>query len=298
MYLYQFSMKKIPFGQTPDTELFCPTPTHTEALNVLLFAINTGEVFCKIIGEIGSGKTMLCRLLIREMEKTRRLAYIPNPNLTVKSLHYTLAKELGLRIKKNTREDQLIQSIQNRIIKLNKTHGPVVLIIDEAQAMSDEVLEAIRLFTNIETEDRKLLQIVMFAQPELNKKLNQHNLRQLKQRISFSYQLQPLTANQVLKYIDLRVSKVSLQQPIKFSVLASLLVYFFSKGTPRLINILCHKALLLTYSKKLTCVNAANVYKAAIDTDSIDRFILYRYRVALGLALLSISGTALAFWGG
>lgn len=296
MYLYNFAMKKIPFGQTPDTELFCATKTHIEAMNVLLFSLNSGEAFCKITGEVGSGKTMLCRLLIRKLEKSRNIAYIPNPNISVKSLHYALAKEIGLRIKADCREDQISQSIQTRLIKLNKQRGPVVLIIDEAQVLSDSALETLRLFTNIETEQQKLLQIVMFGQPELDKKLKQKNLRQLKQRISFSYHIRPLTSFQVLNYIRHRLSVVSMGTAINISESCAWFIYYFSKGTPRLVNILCHKALMLAYPKNKRKITLFNIVKAAFDTEGIDRFVVKHLKISISIILLSISTTTFAFW--
>jgi MSHA biogenesis protein MshM len=297
MYLYHYAMKKIPFGQTPDTQLFCQTRTHLEALNVLLFSINSGEAFCKIIGEVGCGKTMLCRILIRKLESERKLAYIPNPNLSANSLRYTLAKELGLKVKNGCREDQLTQSIQTRLIKLNKSHGPVVLIIDEAQAMSDEALETLRLFTNIETEQQKLLQIVLFAQPELNKKLKKTHLRQLNQRITFSYQLKKLTSKQVLDYMTHRLDVVSFGQKLQPSIVSAYLVRYFSRGTPRLINTLCHKALLLGFAKKQKALSITNIVKAAQDTDGVDRFMVSHFKAVFALGLLGVSTTALAFLG-
>lgn len=297
MYLYHFAMKKIPFGHTPDTELFCQTRTHIEALNVLLFSIGSGEAFCKVIGEVGCGKTMLCRLLIRRLETQRRLAYIPNPKLSSDSLKYTLAKELGLRVKANCREDQLTQSIQNRLIKLNKDHGPVVLIIDEAQAMSDEALETLRLFTNIETEQQKLLQIVLFAQPELNKKLKKRHLRQLNQRIAFSYELRRLGPIQVMNYVRHRLDTVSVGKKVNISFATALLVHFFSRGTPRLINTICHKALLLGYAKKQHKISFSNVIKASDDTDGVDRFFLKHLKAIVTIGLIGLSSTALAFLG-
>lgn len=297
MYLYQFAMKKIPFGHTPDTDLFCATKTHVEAMNVLLFSINSGEAFCKITGEVGSGKTMLCRLLIRKLEKRRNIAYIPNPNISVKSLHYALAKELGLRIKANCRDDQLSQSIQTRLIRLNKLRGPVVLIIDEAQVLSDTALEALRLFTNIETEQQKLLQIILFAQPELDKKLKQKKLRQLKQRISFSYRIKPLSSFQLTLYIKHRLSKVCTGDPIKISRLCGWVIHYFSRGTPRLINTLCHKALMLAFPKNIKQISLLNIFKAALDTEGIDRFIIKHLKLTITVILLSISSTAFAFLG-
>ncbi len=290
-------MKKIPFGHTPDTELFCHTETHIEALNVLLFSINSGEAFCKIIGEVGCGKTMLCRVLIRTLESKRKLAYIPNPNLDANSLRYTLAKELGLKVKANCREDQLTQSIQTRLIKLNKTHGPVVLIIDEAQAMSDEALETLRLFTNIETEQQKLLQIVLFAQPELNKKLEKNHLRQLNQRITFSYQLKKLSSKQVLHYIRHRLKTVCVGNEVSLSPLAAYVIRYFSRGTPRIVNTLCHKALLLGYAKKHNSLSVTNIYKAAKDTDGVDRFLIKHLKAVITIGLLGASTTALAYLG-
>ncbi len=296
MYLYNFAMKKLPFGQTPDTELFCATKTHIEAMNVLLFSINSGEAFCKITGEVGSGKTMLCRLLIRKLEKTRNIAYIPNPNISVKSLHYALAKELGLKIKADCREDQISQSIQTRLIKLNKRHGSVILIIDEAQVLSDTALETLRLFTNIETEQKKLLQIVLFGQPELDKKLKQKTLRQLKQRISFSYQIKLLTSLQTLLYIRHRLSNVSTGTKVDIGEYCAWLVRYFSKGTPRLINILCHKALLLAYPKNNKKITIVNIIKAAFDTEGIDRFWIKHLKISISIILLSVSTTTYAFW--
>ena len=296
MYLYNFAMKKLPFGHTPDTDLFCATKTHIEAMNVLLFSVNSGEAFCKVTGEVGSGKTMLCRLLIRKLERVRNIAYIPNPNISVKSLHYALAKELGLRIRADCREDQISQSIQTRLVKLNKQRGPVVLIIDEAQVLSETALEALRLFTNIETEQQKLLQIVLFGQPELNKKLNQKNLRQLKQRISFSYEIKLLTSFQVFLYIKHRLSKVSTGSLINISESCAWLVRYFSKGTPRLINILCHKSLLLAYPKNQKKITYLNIIKAAFDTEGVDRFLVKHLKLSISVILLSISTTTFAFW--
>ena len=297
MYLYHFDMNKIPFGHTPDTGLFYQSKTHVEALNTLLFSVNSGEAFCKIIGEVGCGKTMLCRILINQLENSRKLAYIPNPDLSPRSLRYALAKELGLRVKADCRDDQLSNSIQNRLIKINKTSGPVVLIIDEAQAISDEGLETLRLFTNLETEQQKLLQIVLFAQPELDKKLNQTNLRQLNQRITFSYRLKKLSASQIMHYVNHRLSQVSNSNRVSISQSASWLLKYFSTGTPRLVNTLCHKALLLAFAKKQSQISIINIIKAASDTDGVSRWPLKYFKSAITLFLLGLSTTAYAFWG-
>jgi MSHA biogenesis protein MshM len=298
MYLYRFSMTKIPFGQTPDTSLFYRSPTHIEALNVLQFAVATGESFCKICGEVGTGKTMLCRILMRKLENERKLAYIPTPHLNSNSLYYILSKELGLRLKSETDEQKLLTSIQKRLIKLNKKFGPVVLIIDEAQSIPEETLEALRLLTNIETENQKLLQIVLFGQPELDKILNQNKFRQLKQRISFSYHLDRLGYSQVKYYIRQRLTSVSIGSAIKISPLTYALIAYFSGGIPRVINILCHKALLLSYAKNIKRITANHVIKSAVDTECVNSLIVFRLKLISAIFLLGVSTTTLAYWGG
>jgi len=201
MYLYRFAMKKLPFGLTPDTSFFCALQTHVEALNVLNFALNSGEALIKIIGEVGTGKTMLCRLLLNQLVDHRFVAYIPYPKLSALELKLAFAKELGIRFKANNREAQLSQQIQTRLLKINKTKGPVVLLIDEAQVLDDDGLETLRLFTNLETEQQKLIQIVLFAQPELDQKLAKKKLRQIKQRIVFNYRLKALPRQQIYTYV-------------------------------------------------------------------------------------------------
>ena len=295
MYLYRFGMKKLPFGLTPDTSFFCPMPTHVEALNVLHFAIESGEALVKVIGEVGTGKTLLCRLLLNELEGKRTTAYIPYPKLSSRELKFALAKELGIRISATCREDQLSQRIQTRLINLNKQSGPVVLLIDECQVFDEEGLETLRLFTNLETEQQKLLQIVMFGQPELDETLKRKSLRQIKQRIAFSYQLTSLNFCQVTSYVCHRL-KTAGHLPIPVSAAAGYLIYHYSKGVPRLVNILCHKALLLAFGQDKRKISASNIVSAARDTESINTWIQDHSIILTALAGLFVSGSAMAIW--
>ncbi len=288
-------MKKLPFGLTPDTEFFCPLTTHIEAINVLTFAINSGEALIKVVGEVGTGKTLLCRLLLNDLEDKRTLAYIPYPKLTPRELKFSLAKELGLRITDSCREDQLTQRIQSRLLTLNKKNGPVVLIIDEAQQLDVEGLETLRLFTNLETEQQKLLQIVLFAQPELNTLLNKPELRQIKQRIVFSYQLTPLNSQQTYQYVTNRLSQASSNET-RYGKLANFLITRYSKGIPRLVNILCHKSLLLAYAQNKQKISVLNIMRAAKDTESIDTPIQNNLVLFVTLATFFVSGSAMAIW--
>ncbi|MGX5172407.1 ExeA family protein [Aliikangiella sp. IMCC44653] len=296
MYLYRFAMKKLPFGLTPDTEFFCPLVNHVEAINVLTFALNSGEALIKVVGEVGTGKTLLCRLLINQLEQKRKVAYIPYPKLSGRELKFALAKELGIRITDTCREDQLTQRIQTRLLNLNKKSGPVVLIIDEAQQLDQESLETLRLFTNLETEQHKLIQIVLFAQPELDTRLKQPQMRQIKQRIVFSYHLKPLSASQVAQYVHKRLSLAS-DKPTKISWLATRLLAYYAKGIPRIVNILCHKALMLGFAKNQQVISCSNILKAAKDTEAVATPIQDHLVITSALCALLISGSAMAIWG-
>ncbi len=295
MYLYHFGLKKLPFSLTPDTELFYRLPSHTEAINTLKFALSTGEAFCKVTGEVGSGKTMLCRLLVKKIGDQRQVAYIPNPVLTPRELKRAIAHEL--QIDTNVGEELLIPNIQKKLIELVQDKGPVILIIDEAQSMPDETLEALRLFTNLETETNKLIQIIMFGQPELNDKLKQRHLRQLMQRINFSYELKPINSSDVKDYIGHRLSKLSNHaQGQLFSYSALKLITFLSGGIPRLVNILCHKSLMLCYGKKRHKISIFDVWFAAKDTESIRTPVKRIRYFILCMGLCLFSSTALAWW--
>ncbi|MEE4246038.1 MAG: AAA family ATPase [Kangiellaceae bacterium] len=296
MYLYHFGFRKLPFLLTPDTDLFCSLPYYRQAFNTLSFALSTGEAFCKITAEVGMGKTMLCRLLINKLTKKRQVAYIPNPVLSPRELKLSLAHELNMRIRSTIGEEQLIPRIQKKLIDIYKKSGPVILIIDEAQAMSDESLETLRLFANLETETSKLIQIVLFAQPELDEKLQQKNLRQLRQRIVFSDRLTHLSYQQVVQYINHRLDGVSPQKRLIFSKISLWLIYRASKGIPRLINIICHKALMLAYGQKRDKVNILNVVHAINDTPDTRGFTK-RIKQSFVASLLAIAaGSAYAYW--
>jgi MSHA biogenesis protein MshM len=242
-------------------------PSHREALNVLLIALQNGEGFIKITGNVGAGKTMLCRKLLNELQLPFVTAYIPNPHLTATGLHMSIANELGISFSRETGKTHLLQLLNKHLLdnaeKLQKT----VLIIDEAQAMPLETLEALRLLTNLETEKQKLLQIVLFGQPELNTRLQKRSIRQLRQRISFSYALKELTPIDVGAYIKHRLIIADSANPAFFSSRAINALHFYSRGIPRLINILAHKALLSAYGSGLQKIGVKQIRLAAKDTE-------------------------------
>jgi MSHA biogenesis protein MshM len=267
MYLEHFGLTEFPFGLTPDTQFYFDLPSHSEALNVLLLALQNGEGFIKITGDVGTGKTMLCRKLLNELHSPFVTAYIPNPHLTEAGLRMDIADEFGVSYARNAGQSRMLQQINEYLLSAAANNQKPVLIIDEAQAMPIETLEALRLLTNLETEKQKLLQIVLFGQPELDVLLQKKSIRQLKQRITFSCTLKQLSSQDVNTYIEHRLTIANINNPAIFSRLANGALHYYSKGIPRLVNILAHKSLLSAYGKGLTDIGIKQVQLAARDTE-------------------------------
>jgi MSHA biogenesis protein MshM len=255
MYLDHFKMKELPFTITPNTDFFCLLKGHQEALNTLLFSLRSGEGFIKIIGEVGSGKTLLCRKVLESLTPEYLTAYIPNPDLNPIELRKALARELGIDTSEMQDQHELFGLINQRLLSLHAEGKHVVLLIDEAQALPTESLETLRLFTNLETKTRKLIQVVLFAQPELDTILQQSSFRQLKQRISFSYYLPLMNRDDLDNYLFHRLAKAGCTLGSLFSRKSRDLLFKASLGVPRLVNILCHKALMAAYGKGDTQVD-------------------------------------------
>jgi len=266
MYLYHFGMRELPFTLTPNTDFFLNLKPHIEAMQVLLNALKQGEGFIKVTGEVGTGKTLICRKLLNEIPKGFTVAYIPNPYLTPTELRWAVASELGLNLASGTDQQQLTQRLQQHLLDLSAQGRGVVLILDEAQALPDESLEALRLFTNLETERRKLLQVVLFGQPELDERLATKRFRQLRQRISFSYQLRSMTVAEVAHYITHRTHVAGFEGNDLFTVQGAKKIASASRGIPRLVNILCHKSLLLCFGGNEKTVTRKHISLAIKDT--------------------------------
>lgn len=272
MYLKHFHLSEFPFGITPDTDFFFSSEGAQDALNTLLIAARTGEGFIKITGEVGTGKTLLCRKLIQILQKDFRIAYIPNPYLEPRALFMELASELEANIDPNAKleQHQLLKALTLRLIDIIRHEKKrVVICLDEAQAMPIETLEAMRLLTNLETEKRKLLQVVIFGQPELEHKLNHPAIRQLKQRITFDYHLLPLSRDELDFYVHHRLLVAGYQGGRLFSRMAMLMVERKTRCVPRLVNVVAHKALLSAYGKGKRKVGMLDVLAAANDTASL-----------------------------
>jgi MSHA biogenesis protein MshM len=292
MYKSHFGLRELPFGITPDTSFFFACSNYQEALNTLLIAARNGEGFIKITGEVGVGKTLLCRKFMATLDKSFVTAYIPNPFLEPRSLMLALADELEVPLEKDVDQHQLLKAINHRLLILAREGRRVVLCLDEAQAMPIESLEALRLLTNLETEKRKLLQIVMFGQPELNRKLQQEAIRQLNQRITFHYHLGPLSKDDLEFYVSHRLSVAGFAGSRLFERDAVKALYAASGGIPRLVNILAHKALMLTFGQGRQQVTKRHVQAAASDTSGAAKRQIRLWPWLAALLLLAAGSSA------
>lgn len=270
MYLKHFAINKHPFDLTPNTEFSCNYRSHQEALNVLLFGIGNNEWIIKIIGEVGLGKTFLCRELLNCLAEPFIVVYLPNPDLNSLELKQAILRELQNKMPIDAKPaTDLMQSLFEQLLYCHKQGKRVIVIIDEAQALPDESLEALRLLTNLETESKKLLQIVLFAQPELKQRLARYSLRQFNQRITFSLELTNLDREEVSKYIARRLIVAGHSDGCLFSRGAQGLLHYASNGVPRLVNILAHKAMLAAYGQGKEEVDRWAVKQAIKDSKEI-----------------------------
>ena len=241
---YEFSEK--PFNTTPDSKFFFPSSKHTEALNSLIYAVNERKGFVVITGEIGAGKTTVCRTMLNKLGLNTKVAVITNTHLTCKELIAETLEELGVEYKPGTKQ-KLLSQLNSYLIKQLAQDINVVLIIDEAQNLSSKVLEEIRMLSNLETEKEKLIQIILIGQPQLKIKLENIRLEQFKQRIAVYFHILALNRDESQEYIFHRLKLVSSNGCNVFTPEAIDLIYGYSRGIPRLINLLCDSALLSGY---------------------------------------------------
>ena len=267
LYLNHFGLTELPFGITPDTSFIYSVQYHQEALNTLLLALDEGEGFVKISGEVGTGKTLLCRRLLQTLDDGWVTAYLPNPNLNADTLFLALAEELGIKDAIGLDQYHLVRRINQVLLEHAQAKRRVVVCIDEAQAMPVETLEALRLLSNLETEKRKLLQIVLFGQPELDEKLHRPEVRQLLQRIAFHYRLGGLRKSETGNYIAHRLRVAGYRGDGLFTQAALRALHRASGGTPRLINILAHKSLLSVFGEGRQLAKVRHVRLARKDTE-------------------------------
>ena len=263
MYQSFFGFKERPFSLVPNPAYLFLSKSHEEALAHLSYAVSQGEGFMEITGEVGTGKTTLCRSFLENLNDRSEAAYIFNPKMDSVQLLKTINDELGIPSDADTIKD-LIDELNRFLIAEKKAEKTVVLIIDEAQNLEYEVLEQLRLLSNLETTRNKLLQIILVGQPELNDMLQSKKLRQLKQRITLSYILSPLSFKETHDYIHHRLNVASRKPGIKFPRAVVQTIYKYSNGIPRLINIASDRVLLTAYGLNRQRITA-RIARIAID---------------------------------
>ena len=276
MYKAFFGLTSNPFEISPDPRFYYGTPQHNEALAVLSYGIDRRKGFVVVTGEVGTGKTLLARYILKTLTWQKiAVGYVFNPVLsTLEFLQYA-AKDMGVPIVAKNKGELLV-GINQFLLALHRQGSTGAIVVDEAHLLSWELLEEIRLLTNLETSTEKLLQIVLIGQPELDDKLNSPNLRQLKQRISLRCRLEPLTARQTREYIERRLwfAGAKQQHAKIFSPEAIETIHKYSNGIPRLINIISESALITSYALKQTAVSATTIDEVAVDlclTNSLNK---------------------------
>lgn len=246
MYNKFYGFKESPFNLTPNSRFFFASHKHTEALDSLIYAIDQRKGFVVITGEIGSGKTTVCRTLLNKLDRHTQIALITNTHLSSKDLLMTILEEFEIDFVPGSKS-KLLSQLNAYLIDQLERNNNVVLIVDEAQNLKPSVLEEIRMLSNLETETEKLIQIILLGQPELKQKLALQSLEQLRQRVSVYFHLSPLDVEDAKHYIRYRTKVASESDREYFTEEALSTIYQYSKGVPRLMNQLCDNALLAGY---------------------------------------------------
>ncbi|MEQ1518475.1 MAG: AAA family ATPase, partial [Usitatibacteraceae bacterium] len=298
MYLDHFGLREAPFKITPHTEFFFSGANRGETLEALIYAITSGEGIVKVTGEVGAGKTMLCRVLMERLPKSVETIYFAVPSLSPDELLATIANDLGVSTE-GINITKLIRARQGRLIEIHSSGKRVVALIDEAHAMPVETLDQIRLLSNLETSHEKLIQIVLFGQPELDQHLSMPNIRQLKERITHGFNLLPLPAQDIKDYLNFRLRAAGYHGPDLFSKDALKLISEASEGLTRRINIYADKTLLAAYAAGTHTITTDHVRAAITDTQIVLPGARgERNKFLIGVVTSLVLGTVIGFFVG
>jgi len=276
MYNQFYGFKESPFNLTPNSRFFFSSQKHTEALDSLVYAINERKGFVVITGEIGSGKTTVCRTLLSRLDRHTHVALITNTHLNSKDLLMMVLEDLEIEFS-NGSKAKLLSQLNSYLIDQIKQDNNVVLIIDEAQNLKPAVLEEIRMLSNLETETEKLIQIILLGQPELKQKLALTRLEQLRQRVAVYFHLSPLTEGETIEYVLHRLKIASGTDHEYITMEALQMVYAFSKGVPRLINQICDNAFLTGYVSESPLIDQ-RILREVIEESPMEKFALKKTR--------------------
>ncbi|TRZ95094.1 AAA family ATPase [bacterium] len=263
MYCKFYGLKERPFNVTSDPAFFFLSRHHQEALAHLLYGVTQRKGIIVITGEIGTGKTTLCRFFLNQLGENVKTAFILNPHFSDIQLLEAIIKDFGVKSQDKSRLS-FVWALNKFLLAESEDGNNVVLIIDEAQNLKPSQLEQVRLLSNLETDKNKLMQIILAGQPELNRRLNLYDLRQLRQRIMVRYHIAPLDMDEIKRYIEHRLNVAGSDGRINFSEEALQQISVFSKGTPRLINIICDRALLAGFIAESNLIDI-NIIKRSLE---------------------------------
>lgn len=267
MYYSHFGLKEPPFKITPNTEFFFAGSNRGAVLDALIYAITSGEGIVKVVGEVGSGKTMLCRMLQSMLPENVESIYLANPSVAPEDILHAIAFELGIKLTKTADRLKVMQALQKYLLDRHEAGKRVVIFVEEAQGMPLATLEEIRLLSNLETKHDKLLQMVLFGQPELDDNLNQTHIRQLRERITHSFNLSPLRPKEVGEYLIFRLRAAGYHGPHLFSEKAIRKIARAAEGLVRRVNILADKSLLAAFADNVYLVTPKHVNAAIADSE-------------------------------
>lgn len=267
MYREYYGLTRQPFEMTPDPSFLYMGESHREGLATLVYGVRSGKGFVLLTGEVGTGKTTLLHALLSQLDSSTASAFIFNPRLDPLDFFHLLFVELGIEVDCRTKAEYLLALNRSLIERLQNGDPTPLLIVDEAQNLSPEMLEEIRLLSNLETPTSKLIQIMLVGQPELRELLDRSELRQLRQRIALRHDLRPFDKEETARYVAERLRKAGHSGKALFKDAALREIYHFSGGIPRLINSLCDSAMLLGYSRDLRTIDAREVREVALDLD-------------------------------
>ncbi|MDJ0778489.1 MAG: AAA family ATPase [Gammaproteobacteria bacterium] len=293
MYEDYFGLDRPPFKITPDTSLFYEGGKRGDILAALVYAIHRGEGIIKVVGEVGSGKTMLCRMLQLKLPDSVEIVYIANPSVSPEDILFVIAHELSLPVTKEATKHEVMHQLHDYLLQKHTDDRQVVLFIEEAQGMPLETLEEVRLLSNLETDEHKLLQIILFGQPELDENLSQQSIRQLRERITHNFALEPLSSDEIHNYLNFRMREVGYTGPELINKGLARKIEQHSAGLLRRINIIADKILLSAFAEGTHNLSVKHV-TAAVDDSAFDSEARQRSRGLLWLGLL-LAALALAF---
>jgi len=271
MYNEHFGLAQYPFSLTPNTRFFLKLPSHQEAFNLLVQSLGVGGEFAKLTGEVGTGKTMLCRKVLHALDAHRDkflTAYIPHPILSEEGTLEAIAQELEVEVNEDLSYYDLLKRVSARIDEVARSGRRIILFVDEAQAMPEESLKVIFLLTQVDVPSERKMQVVLFGQPELNALFQQPGLTQVQEHVNFNYVLPPLDRAGTEAYIQHRLTKAGYSGPHMFDTDALDRIHESSDGIPRLINILCHKSMMVAFGKGERRIKGEFINAAVDDTET------------------------------